>query len=124
MFADLATTRQEWRRSGYLEDRTVADALESAVADHPETPFTWISRTRPETSTLGAIYEQGLDFASGLRRLGALPGDVVACQLPNWFEGAVAMAAAFAGGFTFLPIVHIYGVAELRHILTNSRARI
>lgn len=123
-YDDLESARAAWRRSGLLVDEVLGGTLQGAVSHHPNTPFTWISRARPDVATLSELYEQGIALAHGLKNLGVAPGDVVACQLPNWLEGAVSLVGAFAGGFTFLPIVHIYGAAELRQILTTSRARV
>ena len=58
--------------------------------------------------------------ASALHACGLGPGDVIAVQVPNWVEGAVAYAAAMLLGAVIVPIVHIYGPAEVGFILRQS----
>jgi acyl-CoA synthetase (AMP-forming)/AMP-acid ligase II len=123
VLGDPSTLRADWRSSGYLSDRTVGDVLKTGTDRHSGARQHWISAERPATATLGEIGAEARKLAAGLIRLGLVPGDVVACQLPNWFEGAVAMQAVFLAELTLVPIVHIYDAAELRHILRDSRAR-
>jgi acyl-CoA synthetase len=61
--------------------------------------------------------------AGGLHALGVREGDVLAVQLPNWVELAVAYYAAVSLGAVLLPIIHIYGPAEVGFIVRQSRAK-
>jgi acyl-CoA synthetase (AMP-forming)/AMP-acid ligase II len=121
---DRSELRALWRREQWHAGRTLFDELSSAVATHPHTPIVFDSATRPTSTTAAEIFEAGLRLAGQLVRLGLRPGDVVACQLPNWVEGAITMCASMTAGLVFLPIVHVYGAAELSYILPASRARV
>ena len=62
-------------------------------------------------------------MASAFAAQGVGRGDVVAIQLPNWAETAVAYLAFAMLGAVFVPIVHIYGPRETDWILRASGAR-
>jgi len=55
--------------------------------------------------------------------LGLAPGDVIAYQLPNWWEAAVVFLAALRVGATVNPLLPIFREAELRFTLRQSAAR-
>jgi cyclohexanecarboxylate-CoA ligase len=60
--------------------------------------------------------------AGGLRALGVRPGDVVAYQLPNWWEAAVLFLAAARLGAVVNPILPIFRERELAFLLRQSGA--
>jgi cyclohexanecarboxylate-CoA ligase len=62
--------------------------------------------------------------AAGLRGLGVGAGDVVAYQLPNWWEAAVVFLAAARAGAVVNPVLPIFRERELRFILGQSGARV
>jgi cyclohexanecarboxylate-CoA ligase len=55
---------------------------------------------------------------------GAGPGDVIAYQLPNWWEAAVVFLGAARIGAVVNPILPIFRERELRFVLRQSRARL
>ena len=62
-------------------------------------------------------------LARGLQAIGLNRGDAFAMQLPTARETAVLYLAALELGAVLVPIVHIYGPAEVGFILRQSRAR-
>ena len=60
--------------------------------------------------------------ARGLLDLGVRPGDVVAYQLPNWWEAAVLFVAAARIGAVVNPVLPIFRERELAFILRQSGA--
>ena len=60
--------------------------------------------------------------ALGLLALGVAPGDVVAYQLPNWWEAAVLFVAAARIGAVVNPVLPLFRARELRFILRQSGA--
>jgi cyclohexanecarboxylate-CoA ligase len=62
--------------------------------------------------------------ALGLLALGVGPGDVVAYQLPNWWEAAVIFLAAARLGAVVNPLLPIFRARELRFILRQSGAAV
>jgi cyclohexanecarboxylate-CoA ligase len=61
--------------------------------------------------------------ACGFHSLGLGPGDVIAYQLPNWWEAAVVFLAALRIGATVNPLLPIFRESELRFTLRQSQAR-
>jgi cyclohexanecarboxylate-CoA ligase len=61
--------------------------------------------------------------ARGLRQLGLGAGDVIAYQLPNWWEAVVMFLAAARLGATVNPLLPIFGARELEFTLRQSGAR-
>jgi cyclohexanecarboxylate-CoA ligase len=65
-----------------------------------------------------------VSLACALRRLGIGHGDVVAWQLPNWYEALVIHHAAMRLGAISNPIVPIYRQREVTFILKQNRAKV
>lgn len=61
---------------------------------------------------------------AGLRRLGVQPGDVVAQQLPNWWEALVVHLATIRLGAVSNPLMPILRDAEMRFSLRSGGARV
>jgi cyclohexanecarboxylate-CoA ligase len=62
--------------------------------------------------------------ALGLLALGVGPGDVVAYQLPNWWEAAVVFLAAARIGAVVNPVLPSFRARELGFILAQSGASV
>ncbi|MFN8641457.1 MAG: AMP-binding protein [Candidatus Binatia bacterium] len=62
--------------------------------------------------------------ARGLADLGVGPGDVVAYQLPNWWEAAVLFLATARLGAVVNPVLPIFRERELAFILRQSGATV
>ncbi|MDL9935435.1 AMP-binding protein [Gordonia sp. ABSL1-1] len=104
---------------------TIGEQITSAARRFPATPVIFTSDTRPEqATTLEQLYADAQRVAAGLRAAGVGRGSVIAVQLPNWRECVVAHSAGWLLGATVLPIVSIYGPAELDFIMRSSRARV
>lgn len=82
------------------------------------------SAVRPYRGTVGALGELARLLAGGLAARGIAAGDVVAFQLPNWAETVACYYGLSLLGAVLVPVVHIYGSHELKHILRESRARV
>ncbi|MGE2714117.1 class I adenylate-forming enzyme family protein [Mycolicibacterium litorale] len=102
---------------------TICDEIASAVRTAPDTPVVVHSDTRPDSATVRELVDESHRIAAGLHALGIRPGDVVAVQLPNWRECFTAHAAIWLSGAVVLPIVPIYGPAEVAFIARQSGAR-
>lgn len=61
--------------------------------------------------------------ARGLRQLGVGRGDVVAYQLPNWWEAIVLFLAAARLGATLNPLLPLFRERELQFTLTQAGVR-
>ncbi|MCR5979292.1 AMP-binding protein [Gordonia jinghuaiqii] len=99
--------------------------MRTTAENHGSTEVVFHSAVRPvDTTTLAELYDQARAVAAALREHGIGAGDVIAVQLPNWRECVVSHSAAWLLGATVLPIVSIYGPAELSFILRQSAAKV
>lgn len=105
-----------------LPASTLAAQILRGAAAYPSTSFVVASATRPAEVTLGQLVTDARRLAAALQRRGIRPGEVVAVQLPNWYEGAVAQVAVALCGAVLLPVVQIYGPREVNFILRQSAA--
>ncbi|MCW2781544.1 MAG: fadK 1 [Marmoricola sp.] len=103
---------------------TLGEAIRQGTTEHAGCHLIVDSDERPHRGTLGELGAEGLEVAAWLQSLGVGRGDVVALQLPNWWEGAVFQAAAALAGAVILPIVPVYGAREVSFILRESRAKV
>lgn len=121
--ADLAALKQRWYAEGVYQRRTLADEMRDGAAAHPRVRMVFHSDEHPAVATLAELRRRSLGLAGALHGLGLGPGDVVAVQVPNWLEGALAFQAAATLGVVLLPVIHIYGPAEVGFLLEQSGAR-
>ncbi|WP_256789666.1 AMP-binding protein [Frankia sp. AvcI1] len=118
-----APANDHWYAAGLHTTQTLVDALQDGAARHPQSLMIFDSETHPASARLIDIHRRGARLAGAFARLGLRPGDVIACQVPNWLEGAVVYHAAISLGLVLVPVVHIYGPVEVGYILRQSGAR-
>lgn len=110
-------------RSAVAAADNIPDEIAGFIREHPDTAVMVHSADRPERFTTTELFDEGMRLAAGLVGLGIGPGDIVAVQLPNWRECFSVHAAAWLCGAVVLPIVPIYGPAEVAFIARQSGAR-
>lgn len=118
------------RAQGYWLDRTVDTLLSEAVAKFPKKTAVIAyrddySRTQPiaRISYL-ELSSRVSRAASSLLALGVGHGDIVAVQLPNWWEFVVITLAAGRVGAVVNPLMPIFRERELLFMLTLSEAKL
>lgn len=119
-----AALRTRYLKEGWWNDATLGHSLLEWLGRNPQLPYCIWSTTRPQMSTFGAVRDQALRLAEGLRRRGIKAGDVVCIYVNNSIEGALGFHAVPALGSVLVPVAPFYGTKELRFILSNSKARI
>jgi acyl-CoA synthetase len=97
--------------------------LARAVQAHPVTRMHFHTEVGVTSVTTSGLIFAGRQLARGLRAIGLRRGDAIAMQLPTARDTAVLYLAALEIGAVLVPIVHIYGPAEVGFILRESRAR-
>lgn len=122
--ANRDALRQRWYDLGYYRRRTFPDEFRDGASRNPGSSLIFDSATRPGSILLGQLHDEGQRVAAGLRELGLRRGDYIACQVPNWVEGAVLYHAALTLGLVVVPIVHIYGPAEVGYILQRTGSKV
>jgi cyclohexanecarboxylate-CoA ligase len=98
-------------------DLLLDDLLEAAAAIGPE-------RAAVVDGAIRLTYADLLDrvtrAAAGLRRLGVRRGDIVAMQLPNWWEALVVHLATIRIGAVSNPLMPILREREMRFALATA----
>jgi acyl-CoA synthetase len=107
---------------GWWTDDTLGAMVARQLAAHPHVTVAAWSRTRPWKGTYADVDGEARRLLTLLQEHGIQPGEAVAFQLPNWREAIVSFVALALGGYTLVPIVHIYGRKEVGFILAESGA--
>lgn len=111
---------QQWLDAGYWRRETLADIAHAQTEADPDKVLL-IEGDR--SLSRGQVYQSALRLASYFLEHGAQPGDVVAFQLPNWYESAIIVLAARMLGLVINPIPPIYRELELTYMLGETGAR-
>jgi cyclohexanecarboxylate-CoA ligase len=121
---DLA---RHYRSKGWWRDTTFIDDLAESVLIRPDEPVLINGRTAD--GTVREVSYREFDqlvrrIAGGLDDLGVRGGDVVAFQLPDWWETAALLLACLRVGAVAQPIVpHLRG-REIERGLARTGARV
>ena len=120
---DREALTRRYHDQGIYGNLTLADAMREGAATHPDVRMIFHSDAYPNEATLSEMHARSLALASSLHGLGLSRGDAIAIQVPNWLEGALAFQASMILGVVIVPVIHIYGPAEVGFILEQSGAR-
>jgi cyclohexanecarboxylate-CoA ligase len=112
---------------GLWHDRTINDDLDACVAAVPDKLA--LTAVQVESGAvkrfsyreLGAMADR---IAVGLSRLGVGRNDVVALQLPNWWEFTLTYLACARIGAVLNPLMHIFRERELSFMLKHAQAKV
>lgn len=119
--------RAAMQAQGHWRDRTINDALDAAVEAWPDkTALTAVqiesgAVTRFSYRELARMADR---IAVGLTRLGVARGDVVAVQLPNWWQFTLTYLACSRIGAVMNPLMHIFRERELSFMLQHGQAKV
>jgi cyclohexanecarboxylate-CoA ligase len=123
----LPPRRARMTAQGLWRDRTINDYLDACVAACPDK----LALTAVQVETGGVrrfsyreMAQMADRIAVGLARLGVGQGDVVACQLPNWWQFTLVYLACSRIGAVMNPLMHIFRERELSFMLRHGEARV
>lgn len=124
---DFDARRAAMVQLGAWQDKTIADYLDEAVASVPDK--TAIVGYRVASNERTQLSYRELDrlatrVAAGLIGLGVGRGDVVACQLPNWWHMTLLTLACARIGAVINPLMPIFRERELRFMLAHADTRV
>ena len=114
-------------QAGHWRDQTINDALDAAVRDHPQQLALTAWRTEnsePRRFTYAELARMANRMAVGLHRLGVRRNDVVACQLPNWWQFTLLYLACARIGAVLNPLMPIFRERELKFMLQHGEAKV
>jgi cyclohexanecarboxylate-CoA ligase len=123
----LAPRRAESKALGHWHDRTINDDLDACLVACPDKiALTAIrldagAERRFTYRELAALADR---IAIGLSRLGVGRNDVVAMQLPNWWQFSLLYLACSRIGAVINPLMPIFRERELSFMLTHGEAKL
>jgi cyclohexanecarboxylate-CoA ligase len=123
----LPSRRARMVAQGHWRDRTINDALDACVAACPDKLA--LTALQVETGATTRLTYRELArmadrIAVGLARLGVGRGDIVACQLPNWWQFTLTYLACSRIGAVMNPLMHIFRERELSFMLQHGEAKV
>jgi hypothetical protein len=107
--------------------RSINDELDACAAACPDKlALTAVQVEAGLTSrfTCGELVRMADRIAAGLARLGVGRNDIVACQLPNWWQFTLAYLACSRIGAVMNPLMHIFRERELSFMLKHGAAKV
>ena len=123
----LPPRRDRMIQQGLWHDRTILHDLAACVQACPGKNA--LTAVRGETGSVTRYTYEEMDrmarrIAVGLSRLGVGRNDVVACQLPNWWEFTLTYLACSYIGAVMNPLMHIFRERELGFMLKHGEAKV
>ncbi len=124
---DAAAHGRAMREAGFWQDKTIDDFLAAAVRNTPDKPALVgyrADRAEPVRISYAEFGDRVSRAAGALRGLGIGVGDVVAVQLPNWWEFVVVSLACGRIGAVANPLMPIFRERELEFMLGFAEAKV
>lgn len=123
----LPPRRARMMAQGFWHDRTINDSLDACVAQCPDKLA--LTAVQVETGNVQRFTYRELArmadrIAVGLSRLGVGKNDIVACQLPNWWQFTLVYLACSRIGAVMNPLMHIFRERELSFMLQHGEAKV
>ena len=115
------------REAGFWLDRTIDEFLLEAIRLAPDKPALIAyraDRTEPKRISYAELGDQVARAAGALRAMGVGGGDIVAVQVPNWWEFVVASLACGRIGAVVNPLMPIFRERELEFMLGFAEAKV
>ncbi|MEO0002848.1 MAG: hypothetical protein RLZZ22_540 [Pseudomonadota bacterium] len=118
----LAPRRARLIEQGFWHERTINDELDASDKRA-------LTAYRAEAGDVRRFSYRELArmadrIAVGLYRLGVRQNDIVACQLPNWWQFTLTYLACSRLGAVINPLMHIFRERELGFMLKHGQAKV
>ena len=113
--------------AGLWTQRTILDCLEQQLADRPDQIYVTDHNSMTGRSTslsFRNIEHRSRRIAAGLVEYGVGVGDVVAVQLPNWWEMLAVHLACLRIGAITNPLMPIFRARELQFMLSFAETKV
>jgi cyclohexanecarboxylate-CoA ligase len=123
----LPARRAAMVQQGLWHDRTINQDLDACLAACPDKVALTALRTEGgevRRFTYREMARMADRIAVGLSRLGVGKNDLVACQLPNWWQFTLTYLACSRLGAVLNPLMHIFRERELNFMLAHGEAKV
>ena len=123
----LPGRRAQMIAQGLWRDRTINHDLDACVAACPDKLALTAYRVEAgdvRRFTYRELAQMADRIAVGLSRLGVERNDIVACQLPNWWQFTAVYLACSRIGAVVNPLMHIFRERELNFMLKHGEAKV
>lgn len=123
----LPGRRARMIEQGFWHDRTINDALDACVAQCPDKVALTAVRVEAgdvRSFTYREMARMADRIAVGLSKLGVGQNDIVACQMPNWWQFTLTYLACSRIGAVMNPLMHIFRERELSFMLQHGEAKV
>lgn len=125
---DMATSVPPERRlafesAGYWNELTLVERFDRWAEEQPDA-LAVIDLDGARQTTFAQLQVDSIKIAHLLQREGIQAGDVVAVQLPNWYEAVAIGLGVLRAGAVLNPLIPIYGAKELGLMLDVGRTRV
>ncbi|MHC6225838.1 AMP-binding protein [Pseudomonas sp. X10] len=125
--SQLPERRPHLLASGAWNDKIITEYWDIGLKEAPERTALVAYRVGEEQRT--EMTRRELDrhvtrIAVGLAAMGVEKGDVVSCQLPNWWQMFALHLACVRIGAVLNPLMPIFRERELRFILDHAQSRV
>jgi acyl-CoA synthetase (AMP-forming)/AMP-acid ligase II len=118
-----AARRQAYHEHGYWRDETLAERCRLHAVERGA-QIAVIDRAGERQRTYAELDRDSDRVAGYLVSIGVVPGDVVAVQLPNWYETVAVDLGVFKVGAVLNPMLPIYRHRELAHMLAVGATKV
>jgi cyclohexanecarboxylate-CoA ligase len=123
----IAPRRAASIAQGLWHDKTINTELDACLAACPDKLA--LTAVQAESGAVKRFTYRELAtmaerVAVGLTRLGVGKNDIVACQLPNWWQFTVTYLACSRIGAVMNPLMHIFRERELSFMLKHGEAKV
>jgi len=123
----IAPRRDACVSAGLWPDRTINDDLDRCLRECPDQlalTAVQVESGDARSFTYREMAAMADRIAVGLYRLGVRRNDVVAMQLPNWWQFTLTTLACARIGAVINPLMHIFRERELSFMLGHGEAKV
>lgn len=111
----IESQKRRYYEQGYWTEKTLLDYWNIAAQTYREREY--ITDSRGLRLTYGEIDSMASRLAKFLQQRGVKPGEIIACQIPVWYEFAVLAVACWKIGAVIHPISISYEAPDVAYFL-------
>ena len=115
--------RRRYIAAGFWDGTTLAASV-SGYAASRGSDVAVVDQLGERQYTYADLDRDSTRIAGYLQRHGVRPGDVVAVQLPNWYEMVAIAIGIFKAGAVINPMLPVYRSKELRYMLRVGETKV